>query len=152
MTARISISQVLATIVVVGGFAAFSIWLGGFLAAIPYPHWYADMSSSHKGVRLFLWALLERGMPDALLAAVSAVVLARLTRGAGVAVILIALGIWLLAPVAFDLTGPITLAEEIDGIRLFWPDIVVQKILVCAAFLVAFRYTLQRVPRAPARA
>jgi hypothetical protein len=70
MTMRVSVSQALTTLIVAVAFVALSIWIDGYLAAIPYPKWYADLWRSHKVASLFVWTLFQRGAPDAMLAAI----------------------------------------------------------------------------------
>ena len=144
MGSNIATRQVLVAIVAASLFVAVSMYLDGYLAAVPYPSWYVDFAGAHRPLGLYLWWFLERGVPDAVMAALCAVVLVRLARSARLALGLIAVGVWILAPLVLDLSGPVMWSEEMHGIALFWPATALNLILVCVTFLVAFRYAARR--------
>jgi hypothetical protein len=87
--------------------AIAEVYVLGFLAARPYPHWYALALQDHKNFRFELWGAVEMAAPVALLAAAFGIALARIAKKYSMTVPLVAVGAWLvwrliLIPVLWD--------------------------------------------------
>lgn len=98
------------------GFA--EVYVLGFMAARPYPHWYVLLFLGHKHLKLELWGVVAMAAPVALLAAALGVALARISKNHSVTVPLVAVGAWLvcrlmLIPVLWDDEPISTLRDEI---------------------------------------
>jgi hypothetical protein len=71
------------------------VYVLGFMAARPYPHWYVLALQDHKHIKMELWGVVGLAAPVALLAAAFGVALARIARNYSMTVPLVAVGTWL---------------------------------------------------------
>lgn len=69
MTRKVRTWQILVVMVATSLFVALSMYLDGYLTAVPYPSRYVDLARAHKPLGLYLWWSFERAVPDAALAA-----------------------------------------------------------------------------------
>jgi hypothetical protein len=98
------------------GFA--EVYVLGFMAARPYPHWYDMALQDHKHLKMELWGVVAMAAPIALLAAAIGVALARMAKKYSMTVPIIAVGAWLvcrliLIPALWDDEPISTLRDEI---------------------------------------
>jgi hypothetical protein len=143
---HITMRQLLITLVFAGLFVIVSVYFSGFLAAIGMPHWYAVFArtSAHRHLAVQLWDLLEFGVPMTVLAAACGAGLGWLTHNSNVALALIVLLVWTVAPIGIsNLLAGNPLSEAVQDILFLFsrafPASLVTNLLVWFAFLLAFR-------------
>jgi hypothetical protein len=143
MGGRISVRQIVIAAATAGLFVTGVDYLQGYLAAVPMPHWYAVFAYTHKHAGVQLWLFLEQGVPEAALAAVCGATLGCITRNPHFLLAVVALVVWNIVPLGidlwFDLANGWPLSTALRGIVLWWPAIVAITLLVCLAFVLAFR-------------
>jgi hypothetical protein len=111
------LSLLLAAVVgIVLGFA--EVYVLGFMAARPYPHWYVLVLQDHKHFKFELWGVVVMAAPVAFLAAAFGGALAPIAKKYSMAVPLVAVGAWLvcrliLIPVLWDDEPISTLRDEV---------------------------------------
>jgi hypothetical protein len=126
------------------GFA--EVYVLGFMAARPYPHWYVLALQDHKHLKMELWGVVSLAVPVALLAAAFGVALARIAKNYSMTVPVVAVGAWLLCrliliPVLWD--DPIAALGE--AIHYFPVSMVAAMVLPALALFFAYR----RMTRTP---
>jgi hypothetical protein len=120
------------------GFA--EVYVLGFMAARPYPHWYVLALQDHKHLKMELWGVVGLAAPVALLAAAFGVALARIAKNYSMTVPLVAVGAWLvcrlvLIPELWD--EPISaLGDEIRHVPI---SMLAGIVLPALALLFAYR-------------
>jgi hypothetical protein len=147
---HITTRQLLITLVFAGLFVIVSVYVAGWLAAIGMPHRYAVFArtSTHRHLAIQLWELLKFGAPLTIFAALCGAALGRLTRNPNIVLALIALLVWMAAPVGIDLLAGNPWSEAIQDITVIFsltsPASLVTNVLVWLAFLLAFRRVARR--------
>lgn len=143
MGGRVSVRQIAFAAATAGLFVTGVEYLAGYLAAVAMPHWYVVFAHAHKHAGIQLWLFFEEGVPEAALAAVCGAVLGRITRNPHFLLAVIALVVWYIVPLGVDLWVDLEngwpLSTTLNGFILWWPVIVATDLLVCLAFVSAFR-------------
>jgi hypothetical protein len=127
------------------GFA--EVYVLGFMAARPYPHWYVFVLQDHKHLGYELWGVVAMAAPVALIAAAFGVALARIAKNYSTTVPLVAVGAWLvcrliLIPVLWD--EPISVVS--DEIRFVPVSMLAGIVLPALALLFTYRRMTQTAP------
>jgi len=126
------------------GFA--EVYVLGFMAARPYPHWYVLALQDHKHFRFELWGVVVMAAPVALLGAACGAALARIAKNYSMIVPLVAVGAWLvcrliLIPVLWDDEPISTLRDEIRYVPI---SMLAGMVLPALALFLAYRKLTRR--------
>ena len=120
------------------GFA--EVYVLGFVAARPYPHWYLLVLQDHRHLRYELWGVIGVAAPIALLAAACGAALARIGKTNSIAAPVVAVAAWLLCrsflvPIVYD--EPVSALGE--AIHYFPVSMIAGMVLPAVALFFAYR-------------